>query len=110
MPEVGSFRACDVSNGQATTSASGLHGPLNFSSVPSSCSRRMPQIAENGNEGLEADCVDSRSLGNNNGNTKCYMPSFTSDFWDGSAFSAPQKASNNGELMFSTSNALEAPV
>ncbi|KAK7283862.1 hypothetical protein RIF29_13610 [Crotalaria pallida] len=98
--EVGSFRASDVSNGQSTTSSSGLHGTLNFSS-------RMPQIAENGNEGLEANCVESRRPRNDNGNTKCYMPSFTNDFWDGSAFSAPKTANNSGELMFSTSNAME---
>ncbi|XP_061349045.1 transcription factor bHLH130-like [Gastrolobium bilobum] len=107
LREVGSFRACDVSNGQATTSTSGLHGTLNMSSRPSSCSIRMPQIVENGNEGMEANCVESRNQGNNNGSSKCYMPSFTSDFWDGSSFSAPKTESNNSEIIFSTSNALE---
>lgn len=106
LREVGSFRSCDVSNGQATTSTSGLHGTLNFlSSRPSSCSTRMPQIAENEHEGLQENCVDSRNMGNDNGSTKCYMPtSFTNDFWDGS------NGSNNGEIMFSTSSALETQV
>ena len=71
----------------------------------------MPQIAESGNEGLEPNCVENRNLGNDNsGSAKCYMPRFTSDFWDGSAFNASKTASNNGEIMFSTSNALEAQV
>ncbi|KAG4971139.1 hypothetical protein JHK85_037560 [Glycine max] len=58
LRDVASFRGCDVSNGQAITSSSGLHGTLNFSSRPSSCSTRMPQIAENGNEDVEANCVE----------------------------------------------------
>ncbi|XP_019449574.1 PREDICTED: transcription factor bHLH130-like isoform X2 [Lupinus angustifolius] len=99
--DVGSFRACDVSNGQATTtSTSGLHGTLNFTS-------KMPQISENGNEDLEANYFKSRSIGNDNNNSECYMPSFTNDFWDGSAFNAQKKANNNGEIMFSISNAME---
>ncbi|XP_027909231.1 transcription factor bHLH130-like isoform X2 [Vigna unguiculata] len=100
MRDVASFRGCDVSNGQAITSTSGLHGTLNFSSRPSSsCSTRMPQIAENGNEGVEPNCVESRNLRN--------MPSFTPDFWDGSAISASRTASNNCEISFSTSNAMD---
>ncbi|CAL0303447.1 unnamed protein product [Lupinus luteus] len=99
--DVGSFRACDVSNGHApTTSTSGLHGTLNFTS-------KMPQISENGNEDLEANYFKSRSLGNDNSNTESFMPSFTNDFWDGSAFHAQKKANNNGEIMFSISNAME---
>ncbi|KAL2326472.1 hypothetical protein Fmac_025530 [Flemingia macrophylla] len=106
--DVSSFRGCDVSNGQAITSTSGLHGTLNFSSRPSSCSTRMPQIAENGNEGVEANCVESRNLRNDNANTKCYMPSFSNDFWDASAFGAASKtASNKAEISFSTSNAMD---
>ncbi|XP_027339242.1 transcription factor bHLH130-like [Abrus precatorius] len=107
LREVGSFRACDVTNGQAITSTSGLHGTLNFSSRPSSCSSRMPQIAENGHEGLEANCVENRNLGNDNASTKCYMPSFTSNMWDDSTFSAPKTATNNGEIVFSTSHVLD---
>jgi len=103
MRDVASFRGCDVSNGQAITSTSGLHGTLNFSSRPSSsCSTRMPQIAENGNEGVEPNCVESRNLRN--------MPSFTPDFWDGSAISASRTASNNCEISFSTSNAMDIQV
>ncbi|KAK7343190.1 hypothetical protein VNO80_26154 [Phaseolus coccineus] len=107
LRDMASFRGCDVSNGQAITSTSGLHGTLNFSSRSSSCSTRMPQIAENGNEGVEPNCVESRNLRNDNDNTKCYMPSFTTDFWDGSVISAPRTARNNCEISFSTSNAMD---
>ncbi|RDX67725.1 Transcription factor bHLH130 [Mucuna pruriens] len=107
LRDVASFRGCDVSNGQAITSTSGLHGTLNMSSRPSSCSTRMPQIAENGNEGVEATCVESRNLRNYNSSTKSYMPSFTTDLWDDSAFSASKTASNSGEISFSTSNDMD---
>ncbi|RDX61658.1 Transcription factor bHLH130, partial [Mucuna pruriens] len=107
LREVGSFKANDVSNGQATASTSGLHGTLTFSSRPSSCLKRMPQIAENGNESLEENCDQSRNLVNDNGSSKCYIPSFTSEFWDSSAFNAP-KTECEDEIMFSTSNALES--
>ncbi|KEH19058.1 putative transcription factor bHLH family [Medicago truncatula] len=94
-------------NGQATTSTSGLHGTLNFSSRTSSCSIKMPLIVENEHEVLQANCIKSRNMGNDNCITKSYMPSFTNDYWDSSTFSAPKNASNKGEFMFSTSNALE---
>lgn len=100
LREVGSV------NGQATTSSSG-YGTLNFSSRPSSCSIKMPLIVENEHEALQANCIKSRNMGNDNGITKCYMPSFTNDYWDSSTFSAPKNATNKGEFMFSTSNALE---
>lgn len=103
LREVGSV------NGQATTSSSG-YGTLNFSSRPSTCSIKMPQIVENEPEALQANCIKSRNMGNDNGITKCYMPSFTNDYWDSSTstFSAPKNATNKGEFMFSTSNALES--
>ncbi|KAF7835995.1 Transcription factor bHLH130 [Senna tora] len=98
--DVGNFRACDVSNGQASTSStSGLNGTttnLAFSSRPSSCSTHLPQIAENGNETLEeAPCVEARNDNGSNGKSSSYMPNFTSDFWD------------NDEIMFPTSEAFE---
>lgn len=114
--DVGGFRACGhVSNGQASTSASGLNenSTLAFSSRPSSCSRQLPDIAEDGNETLEEEtCVDSRrnlrndNNGNssNNNNTECYIPSFTSDFWDGPSFNDTKTASDNDELMFTTTS------
>lgn len=92
MREVGSFRASDVS------------------SLPSSCLKRMTQIDENENESLEANCDQSRNLVNDNGNSKCYMPSFTSELRDGSAYNVQKAASENDEIMFSTSNALELQV
>ncbi|KAK7323252.1 hypothetical protein VNO77_26717 [Canavalia gladiata] len=108
LREVGSFKASDVSNGQASASTSGLHhATLTFSSRPSPCLKRMPQIAENGNECLEENCDQSRNLVNDNGSSKCYMPSFTSEFWDSSSFHA-QKTESEDEIMFSTSNGLES--
>ncbi|KAI4323380.1 hypothetical protein L6164_022992 [Bauhinia variegata] len=99
LKEGGSFRACDVTNGQSSASTSGLNGNMKLSS----CSRRMPQIAENGNESMEAaSCVEGRKLqGNDNGSSKCFMPSFTSDFWDNSVFNGQKPASDNDEIMFS---------
>ncbi|TKY49560.1 dimerization protein [Spatholobus suberectus] len=107
LREIGSFKSNDVSNGQATASTSGLHGTLTFSSRPSSWLKRMPQIAENENESLEENCDQSRNLANDNGSSKCYIPSFTSEFWDSSAFNAP-KTESEDEIMFSSSNGLES--
>ncbi|CAK8565148.1 unnamed protein product [Lathyrus sativus] len=73
------------------------HGTLNFSSMPSTCLKRMPQIAENRIQSLEA-----------NGDSKTqHMPSFTNEFWDNSSFNA-QKTETEDEIMFSTSNGLES--
>ena len=104
-------------NGQASTSASGLNeNTLAFSSRPS-CSRQLPDIAEDGNETLEEEtCGDRRSNLRNdsngsNNNTECYIPNFTNDFWDG-PFSDTKTASDNDEIMFTTttSNGFETQV
>ncbi|KAK7271600.1 hypothetical protein RJT34_27636 [Clitoria ternatea] len=107
LREVGSYIASDVSNGQATASTSGLHGALTFSSRESSCLKRMPQIAENGNESIEENYDQSRNLVNDNSSSKCYMPNFTTEFWDSSAFDV-QKTESEDEIMFATSNGLES--
>lgn len=70
----------------------------------------MPQIVENEHESLQANCIKSRNIGNDNGNTKCNMPSFTNDYWDNSTFNAQKSATNSGEIIFSSSNALETQV
>ncbi|CAK8561009.1 unnamed protein product [Lathyrus sativus] len=73
-----------------------LHnGSMNFSSTQSSCSINMPLIVQN----------DEHEARKNIG--KCYMPSFTTDCWDSSTFNPPKTSTINGEIMFSTSNALE---
>ncbi|PNX94779.1 transcription factor bHLH130-like protein, partial [Trifolium pratense] len=77
-------------------------GTLNFSSRP-----RMPQIAENGVQSIEANCDQTTNLVNENGNSKCHIPSFTNEFWDNSSFNA-QKTEIEDEIMFSTSNGLES--
>ncbi|XP_058745633.1 transcription factor bHLH130-like [Vicia villosa] len=82
-----------------------LHnGTMNFSSTQSSCSISMPQIVENDEqEALQPNCIKNKNIG------KYYMPSFefTSDCWDSSTFNVPKTSTMNGEIMFSTSNALE---
>ena len=107
MRELESLRA---TNGQSTCTptASGLNGNMSFSSRPSACSRRMPQIAENGNASMERSCVESRNLGNDNGISKSYMSNFTNDLWEGSVFQ--KSGSDIDEIMFSTSDASETQV
>lgn len=107
LREVGSFGASAVPNGHATTSSSGLHGTFNFSSRTSSCSTRMPQIAETEHEDLQANCVERRNIGSDTSNTISYMPSY---LWDGSAFNASKTATNNSEFMFGTTNLMETMV
>lgn len=69
---------------------------MNFSST---------QIIENDeHEALRPNCITSRNIG------KSYMPSFTTDFWDSSTLKAQKTSTINGEIMFSTSNALETQV
>lgn len=81
------------------------HGTMNFSSRQSSCSFNMPQIVENHqHEPLQQNCTKSKDIG------KFYMPSFTSDYWDSSTFNAPKASTMNGEIIFSTSNALAIQV
>lgn len=107
LREVGSFKASDVSNGQVTPPTRGLDSNLTFLSRPPS--KWMPQIAENGNKSLEENCDQNRHIVNGNGSSKSYMPSFTSEFWDSSAFNST-KTESEDEMMFSTTNGLESQV
>lgn len=91
LREVESFKANGISN-----------GTLNFSSRPSTCLKRMPQIAENGIQSLESNCDQTINLVNENGSSK-----FTNEFWDNSAFNA-HKTENEDEIMFSTTNGLDS--
>ncbi|PON86268.1 Basic helix-loop-helix transcription factor [Trema orientale] len=73
---------------------------LNFSSCSASNSRRMPQIAENGNEDLEME--------NGNESNSHYIPNFRSDSWDESAFNGLKRSRDPNDVnMFSTSTELE---
>ncbi|KAJ7949134.1 Transcription factor bHLH130 family [Quillaja saponaria] len=94
LRDVGSFRACNVTNGEASTSTSRLNGHINFSSRPSFSSRFLPQIAEIGNERIGASSPEG------NGNSR-------SDLWAGSLFNGLKPTRDNDSNMFSTSNALE---
>ncbi|KAI5421327.1 hypothetical protein KIW84_044951, partial [Lathyrus oleraceus] len=66
---------------------------MNFSST---------QIIESDeHEAIQPDCITSKNI------RKCYMPSFTTDCWDNSTFNVPKTSTINGEIIFSTSNALQ---
>lgn len=82
MRNVGSFRAC---NGEASPSITKLNDDLSFSSGPSPCSSHMTQIAEIGNE-LSRPPED-QSLGNAADSHQHYIPNFSNDSWNKSAFS-----------------------
>ncbi|XP_062175593.1 transcription factor bHLH130-like isoform X2 [Alnus glutinosa] len=81
MRNVGSFRAC---NGEASPSITKLNDDLSFSSGPSPCSSHMTQIAEIGNE-LSRPPED-QSLGNAADSHQNYIPNFSNDSWNRSAF------------------------
>ncbi|KAF4366067.1 transcription factor bHLH130 isoform X1 [Cannabis sativa] len=69
---------------------------LNFSSGSASCSRRMPQISENGSD----------EVGIENGGE--YLPSFPTDSWDESAFSGLKRSRDHNDVkIFSTSSDFE---
>ncbi|XP_004515594.1 transcription factor bHLH130-like [Cicer arietinum] len=100
LRELEIFKANEISNAQTR----GFHGTLNFSST---CLKRMPQIAENGIQSIDSNCDQGRDIINENGSTKCHMPSFNNEFWDNSSFNA-QKVESEDEIMFSTTNGLES--
>lgn len=102
LRELEIFKANEISNAQTR----GFHGTLNFSST---CLKRMPQIAENGIQSIDSNCDQGRDIINENGSTKCHMPSFNNEFWDNSSFNA-QKVESEDEIMFSTTNGLESQV
>lgn len=41
---------------------------------------------------------------------KALQPSFTNDYWDASTFGATKTTTNNAEIIFSTSNAIQTQV
>lgn len=101
MRDVGTFRACNGTNGEASPSMTKLNDHLSFSA------RRLPQIAEIGNE---ITSPEDQTLGNANGCNQQYIPKFTSESWDESAFNSLRRARDNEGNMFPTSNALETQV
>ncbi|KAM4073005.1 hypothetical protein ACB094_11G183400 [Castanea mollissima] len=98
MRDVGTFRACNGTNGEASPSMTKLNDHLSFTA------RRLPQIAEIGNE---ITSPEDQSLGNANGSNQQYIPKFTSDSWDESTLNSLRRARDNEVNMFPTSNALE---
>ena len=84
--------------------ASRLNNQLNFSSGSASSSRRMPQIAENGNEDLGMEKA-------NENNSSHYFTNFPSDSWEESGFNGLKRSRDHNDVeMFSTSTELEMQV
>lgn len=107
MREVGKFRS---SNGDTSSSTSGFNNHMNFSSGPSSSTRYMPSIAEDGSETVRAANQENVQLGNRNENGRGYAPGFSSESWNDSAFSS-LKRNRDGDLkIFSDFNGLENQV
>ncbi|KAI8026122.1 Transcription factor bHLH130 [Camellia lanceoleosa] len=105
MRDVGNFRVGNGTNGKASPTKR-LNYNINFSSGPSSCSRFMPQIAENGNE--SSSSPENGQLGNGNSSNGFYVPSFQNVPWNESGFTGGLKRKRDGEENFSGFNALES--
>ncbi|GFY90451.1 basic helix-loop-helix (bHLH) DNA-binding superfamily protein [Actinidia rufa] len=105
MRDVGSFKLGNGTNGKASPS-NRLNGFINFSSGPSSCSRFMPQIAENGNEFIEASSPENRHL--SNGSNRNFLPSFQNDSWNDSGFNGLKRNRDGDEKRFSGFSLLES--
>lgn len=103
MRNVGGFRGC---NGEASPSMSKMNDDLSFSGGPSPCSSHMTPIAEIGNE-LSRPPED-QSLGNAADSHQHYLPNFTNDSWNGSAFSGLRITRDSEVKVFPTSTSLES--
>ncbi|XP_027163636.1 transcription factor bHLH130-like [Coffea eugenioides] len=105
--EVGNFRSGNGTNGEASSSTGGLNNRLNFNSGPSSSSRFMPSIAENGNENGGTGSSEHRQLGNGNETNQGYVSGFLNDTWNDSPFNS-LKRNRDGDLKgYSSFNGLE---
>ncbi|KAI3448921.1 hypothetical protein Pfo_005586 [Paulownia fortunei] len=107
MGEVGNYRVHN--HAEASSSAGGLSNHMNFSSGPSSSSRFMPSIPENGNESIGTCSPENgRSRnGNSANNGREYEAAFPGDSWNESPFNS-LKRNRDGDLkMFSNFNGLE---
>ena len=108
--EVGNFRSGNGTNGEASSSTGGLNNRLNFNSGPSSSSRFMPSIAENGNENGGTGSSEHRQLGNGNETNQGYVSGFLNDTWNDSPFNS-LKRNRDGDLkVYSSFNGLENQV
>ncbi|XP_040991140.1 transcription factor bHLH130-like isoform X2 [Juglans microcarpa x Juglans regia] len=77
---------------------------LSFSNGQSSCSTRLPQVAEIGNEIIKSQ--EDQILANNDGDSnQHYIRNFTTDTWNGSTFNSLSRARDDEVNVFSSSNA-----
>ncbi|GFP88796.1 transcription factor bhlh130, partial [Phtheirospermum japonicum] len=102
MGDVGNYRS-SVHN-QPKPNISSANN--NFSSAPSSSTRFMPTIPENGNQDIATtENEQLRNDNNNNANARDFEPVFPHDTWNESAFSNGLKRSRDVEMrMFSDFN------
>ncbi|KAK6162921.1 hypothetical protein DH2020_002762 [Rehmannia glutinosa] len=107
MGEVGNYRV--QNHAKANSSANGMSNHMNFSSPPSSSTRFMPPIPENGNQNIiSTHNPENGQLRNgNNANTREFENVFSNDAWNDSPFNG-LKRNRNGDLkMFSNFNGLD---
>lgn len=81
---------------------------LSFSNVQSSCSTRLPQIAEIGNEIMKSQ--EDQTLANASDSNQLYIRNFTTDTWNGSTFnSSLSSVTRDDEVnVFPSSNASDS--
>ncbi|CAK9154895.1 unnamed protein product [Ilex paraguariensis] len=100
------FSVSRASNGtyrEMNSSTGMLNNHFSFPSGPSSCSRFMPQIAENVSER-----IGTGSPENDNTTNGCYVPSFSNDSWNDSMFTSLKRNRDGDVKMFPSLTALES--
>nr|WKE35224.1 basic helix-loop-helix family protein [Rosa persica] len=112
IKDASSFGVGNGTNGEASPSTSRLNTQFSFSSAASPPysreSRRLPRIAEIGNGNIGEFSEPDQSLGNaTNGSSSHYIPAYSNDTWDNSAFHDLKRGRDNDGNKFSTTTALD---
>ncbi|XP_052210956.1 transcription factor bHLH130-like isoform X2 [Diospyros lotus] len=97
--DAGGFRERNGTDGKAGA-VSRLNDHINFSSLPSSGSRLLPCIAENGNE-------QSGDLGNGNSSSRSFIPNFQNDSWN-AGLTGPKRNRDGDERELSGFSSIES--
>lgn len=79
---------------------------ISFSNGQSSCSTRLPQVAEIGNEIIMSQ--EDQTLANDS--NQHYIRNFTNDTWNGSTFNSLSRARDDKVNVFPSSNASDIQV
>ncbi|XWS35487.1 hypothetical protein CRYUN_Cryun20dG0001600 [Craigia yunnanensis] len=91
---VSTFRACNGTNDETTSTGRLYNNHTSFSSVPSSYSRPMPRIAEVENESVRVSGSENGSLGNGH-----FIPNLRTDSWNNASVSGLKRArESDGDL------------